>query len=123
MIVIRGTNFGLWRPYQHYDASAQGTPIEVPMVAGVKYFAEAGPEGCIFVEGHQVLSPTTAKRFLWPRGTFRRCEASREGCYTVADQDDDIDDEDTAEDISGEYQDEVGRSQTGRPWIPSCQLM
>ena len=27
------------------------------------YRGEAGPDGCDFVEGHQLLSPTTADRF------------------------------------------------------------
>ncbi|KAL3427292.1 hypothetical protein PVAG01_00801 [Phlyctema vagabunda] len=37
---------------------------------GTHYSAKAGPDGCTFVEGHEVLSPTTADRFV-KNGTMR----------------------------------------------------
>jgi hypothetical protein len=38
-----------------------GRDISVP--ADMCYRAEAGAEGCIFIEGHKDLSPTSAERF------------------------------------------------------------
>ena len=38
-----------------------GKEIGVP--ANMCYRAEAGAEGCIFIEGHKDLSPTSADRF------------------------------------------------------------
>lgn len=47
------------RPIKTYRAG--DPPFEV--TANTCYRAAAGKEGCIFVEGHKDLSPTSAKRF------------------------------------------------------------
>jgi hypothetical protein len=50
--------------------------------ANVAYRGEAGDEGCVFVEGHQQLSPTTADRFL-RRGTIVMAKESTPGAFTT----------------------------------------
>lgn len=49
-----------------------GTEMQVK--AGTCYSGTAGPEGCLFDEGHQRLSLTTAERFV-ARGTLKKGES------------------------------------------------
>jgi len=51
------------------------------MPAMTNYVGQAGPEGCVYVEGHKCLSPTTAKRFVH-RGTFVKAQVDDEGSFT-----------------------------------------
>ena len=50
--------------------------------ADVDYRGEAGEDGCVFVEGHTVLSPTTAERFLM-RGTIVVTREGIRGAFTT----------------------------------------
>ena len=52
------------------------------MPAHVDYEDTADPEGCTFVEGHKVLSPTTAERFE-KRGTIVKATESTPGAFPV----------------------------------------
>ncbi|KAK4580002.1 hypothetical protein LTR86_000204 [Recurvomyces mirabilis] len=54
----------------------------INMPAHVDYQGEAGPDGCIFVEGHKVLSPTTAERFE-ARGTIVKASKGKKGAFPV----------------------------------------
>lgn len=52
---------------------------QVSMPANVDYMATTD-EGCTFVEGHSVLSPSTAKRFF-DNGTFVYALSDEQGAY------------------------------------------
>ena len=54
----------------------------VPLSSDVEYRGEAGDEGCVFVEGHGVLSPTTADRFEG-RGTIVRVREGTPGAFSA----------------------------------------
>ena len=53
------------------------------MEAGVAYRGEAGPDGCVFVEGHLLLRPITAVRFL-RRGTIVTVPEGTPGSFTTS---------------------------------------
>ncbi|KAK3678621.1 hypothetical protein LTR78_001919 [Recurvomyces mirabilis] len=57
-----------------------GKVINLP--AHVDYQGEAGLDGCDFVEGHMVLSPTTAERFE-ARGMIVKASKGTEGAFPV----------------------------------------
>lgn len=45
---------------------------EIIVEPGQWYRGEPGPEGCIFIEGHRMLSPTTEKRFCERGDIFKK---------------------------------------------------
>jgi len=49
---------------------------EFPVAPDMCYHAEAGVDGCVFVEGHRRLSISTAERFV-ARGQFRRVDETQ----------------------------------------------
>ena len=53
------------------------------MVGQATYVGVAGNKGCTFVEGHQILSPTTADRFE-RRGTIVRVRKGTKGAFTTS---------------------------------------
>lgn len=56
-----------------------------PVAQNVCYTGLAGDEGCLFVEGHKLLSPTTARRFA-DRGTMMECHEDDVGTMEATDQ-------------------------------------
>ena len=59
-----------------------GPGDRVTLPRDVDYRGEAGDDGCVFVEGHTLLSPTTAERF-WQRGTIVVVSEGTPGAFTT----------------------------------------
>ena len=55
----------------------------VDLPSGIDYRGEAGDQGCVFVEGHTVLSPTTAERFE-RRRDIKRVPEGTPGAFTTS---------------------------------------
>ncbi|KAK5729925.1 hypothetical protein LTR17_011564 [Elasticomyces elasticus] len=62
------------------EFSYAGAWIDVP--SNVTYIAVPGPEGCTFVEGHTLLSPTTAERMLGRKAIVKVPKATP-GAFTT----------------------------------------
>ena len=58
----------------------KGAPGEVVVDRELEYMAVAGPKGCKFVEGHTVLSPTSAIRFEMCK-TNKKCRRNEDGAF------------------------------------------
>lgn len=56
----------------------------VTLPRNVDYIGEAGEDGCTFVEGHTLLSPTTAERYF-QRGTIICADAETPGAFAAED--------------------------------------
>ncbi|KAK3115852.1 hypothetical protein LTR53_004411 [Teratosphaeriaceae sp. CCFEE 6253] len=73
----------LVRPDDNLGLRARTGPnSEIAIPSGMEYKGEAGDTGCTFVEGHTLLSPTTANRFE-SRGTIKRARRGDEGAFTT----------------------------------------
>ena len=55
---------------------------------GLKYWGEAGDDGCMFVEGHKELSYKTAERYV-DRGIFKRVNRPTRNSFRATKHDDD----------------------------------
>jgi len=68
---------------KYIQAASAGS--SVPVAQDVCYIGVAGDKGCLFVEGHKLLSPTTAARFA-DRGTIVKCCEDDAGAMETTDQ-------------------------------------
>ncbi|TKA26887.1 hypothetical protein B0A50_04333 [Salinomyces thailandicus] len=66
--------------FRHNKPHFAGAWITLPV--DVCYKGQTGSEGCVFVEGHKLISPDTAKRFLG-RGTIIEASPNAEGAFTT----------------------------------------
>jgi len=65
-----------------FRSGAQFAGAEITLPKNVDYIGDAGPDDCVFVEGHTILSPATADRFL-SRGTIMEVDRDAEGAFTT----------------------------------------
>ncbi|KAK5123617.1 hypothetical protein LTR85_002655 [Meristemomyces frigidus] len=63
---------------------ATGPGLWVTIPGKVDHIGAAGEDGCTFVEGHTVLSPTTGRRFF-DRGTIVQVYEGTPGAFTFGD--------------------------------------